>query len=246
VLADADPAYKAELLSALGVRIDWFPSSDRARVTLTDRACVRNRVGKATLDSPSGVRMSGQIRKLLRPEEVAAGGARIADGEPLAALRRRAGALTQDGRVGGVGRSAGEGGDLDRVVPEHAPAAPGAGAGEAAEAGAVPAVLTFQGGDSAFGAGAPFDECDEVIGRFDRSAGLAGLALSEDGDKVDTEFGEVVIERCLAVAAIGGDRRGARHRPRRWPARWRARAGARRVACRAQSRSPRRCPDGCR
>jgi len=72
--------------------------------------------------------------------------------------------------------SAREGGDLDGVVAEDAPAAPGAGAGEAAEAGPVPAVLSLQRGDPALGAGAPFDEFDEVIAWFDGLAFLAGLA----------------------------------------------------------------------
>lgn len=49
VLADADPADKAALLSTLGVRVDWLPTTDRAKVTMvTDSACVRKRVGGAT------------------------------------------------------------------------------------------------------------------------------------------------------------------------------------------------------
>ena len=55
-----------------------------------------------------------------------------------------------------VGWSGGEGGDLDAVVGEDAPSAPGVSAVDSAEPGPVPAVLPFQGGDTAFGPGAPF------------------------------------------------------------------------------------------
>ena len=49
--------------------------------------------------------------------------------------------------------SVGEGGDLDRVVAEDAPAAPDPGAFETAESRSCPSVLAFQRSDSAFGAG---------------------------------------------------------------------------------------------
>ena len=49
VLADADPADKAALLSSLGVRVDWLPATDRAKVSMaTDGACVGKRVGGGT------------------------------------------------------------------------------------------------------------------------------------------------------------------------------------------------------
>ena len=50
---------------------------------------------------------------------------------------------------------------------EDAPAAP--------DAGSVPAVLSFQGGDPAFGPGAPFDPFDEVVGLPDDAAADCSL-----------------------------------------------------------------------
>jgi len=107
----------------------------------------------------------------------------------------RQGRVCVAGRRGVAAGSAREGGDLDRVVAEHAPAAPDAGADEAADAGPAPAVLTFERGDPALGTGAPFDELDEVVGGFYRLACLARLALTQDGNEVDAELVEVVIDR---------------------------------------------------
>ncbi len=74
--------------------------------------------------------------------------------------------------------SVGEGGDLGRVVAEHAPPAPDAGAGKTTDAGPVEPVLSFQRRDPAFGTGAPFDEFDEPCGGLDLLAFLAGLAFA--------------------------------------------------------------------
>jgi hypothetical protein len=46
------------------------------------------------------------------------------------------------------------------------------------------------------------------VGVVDGVTDAAGLALAEDGDQVDTECVEVVVDRRFAVAAIGGDRVG--------------------------------------
>jgi hypothetical protein len=56
-----------------------------------------------------------------------------------------------------VAGSAGEGGDLDQVVGQDAVSAPGPGAGDAGEFGAVPSVAAFHVVDPAFGSGSPFD-----------------------------------------------------------------------------------------
>ena len=49
VLADADPADKAALLSTLGVRVEWVPTADRAKVTMaTDGPSATERVGGGT------------------------------------------------------------------------------------------------------------------------------------------------------------------------------------------------------
>jgi hypothetical protein len=56
-------------------------------------------------------------------------------------------------------------------------------------------VLALQGGDPTLGSGAPFDEFDEVVGVLDGLTDAAGLAFSEDGDQVDTEPPEVLVDR---------------------------------------------------
>ena len=105
-----------------------------------------------------------------------------------------------------VAGSVGESGDLDRVVAEDAPAAPGSGAFETSESGSSPSVLALQCGDSALGAGAPFDEFNEPVFGLDLLAALAGLTLPENRDELDTKVRESVIDGCLAVAAIRSDR----------------------------------------
>src|SRR5258708_28795956 len=50
-----------------------------------------------------------------------------------------------------------EGADFDEVVNEDAVSAPGSGAVDAGEFGAVPAVAAFEVVDPSFGSGAPFD-----------------------------------------------------------------------------------------
>ena len=66
-------------------------------------------------------------------------------------------------------------------------------------------MLTFQRSDSALGAGAPLDEFDEVVGGLDLLAGLARLSLAQDRNELDTELGQLVVNRCLSVAAIRSD-----------------------------------------
>jgi hypothetical protein len=61
------------------------------------------------------------------------------------------------GLVGWWSVSCGEGADLDEVVGEDTVSAPGSGAVDAGEFGAVPAVASFEMVDPPFGFGSPFD-----------------------------------------------------------------------------------------
>ena len=90
--------------------------------------------------------------------------------------------------------SVGERGDLDRVVAEHAPAAPGSCALEPAQTCPSPSVLALQRGDATLRAGAPLHEFDEAVAGLDLLAGFAGLTLAEDRDEFHTEFGEFVVD----------------------------------------------------
>lgn len=99
------------------------------------------------------------------------------------------------GRVGGgclggdlSGGGVDQCGDLDGVVGEYAQAAPGLGAAEAVEQGAVEAVLTLQVGDPAFAAGPLLDELAETAAVFGGAPGLAGLALAGDRDGRDAKL----------------------------------------------------------
>ena len=76
-----------------------------------------------------------------------------------------------------MGLSCGQGADLDEVVGEDALSAPGSGAVDAGEFGAVPAVASFEVVDPAFGSGAPFDLVAEGSPVFELAAGGAGLLL---------------------------------------------------------------------
>jgi hypothetical protein len=82
-----------------------------------------------------------------------------------------------------------QGGDFDEVVGEDAVSAPGSGAGEGGQAGAVPAVAVFEVADAAFASGAPFDESAEGWALFGLPAVGAGGAFTGDGDVADAEIG---------------------------------------------------------
>lgn len=66
---------------------------------------------------------------------------------------------------------------LDRVVGEDAVSAPGSGAGDGGEFGAVPAVAAFDVVDPAFGSGSPFDLVAEGSSVFELAARGAGFLL---------------------------------------------------------------------
>ena len=99
-----------------------------------------------------------------------------------------------------------EGADLDQVVGEDAVSAPGSGSVDAGEFGAVPAVASFDVVDPSFGSGAPFDLVAEGSSVFELAARGAGFARAWDRDAAHTELVQVAFDRCLAVAAVGGDR----------------------------------------
>src|SRR5664279_5360200 len=81
----------------------------------------------------------------------------------------------------------GQGRDLDQVVGEDSLSAPGSGAGDGGEFGAVPAVAALDLVDPACGADAPFDLVAEGSSVFEVAAGSAGFALAGDGDVADAE-----------------------------------------------------------
>src|SRR3979490_136506 len=63
-----------------------------------------------------------------------------------------------------------EGADFDEIVGEDAVSAPGSGASDAGEFGAVPAVASFDVVDSSFGSGPPFDFLAEGSPVFELAA----------------------------------------------------------------------------
>ena len=97
-------------------------------------------------------------------------------------------------------------GDLDGVVCEDAQAAPGLGAGQVIEAGAVEAVATLEVGDASLAAGAPLDQAAEAAAVLVLAAGLGGLALAGNHHGAHAEVGQFLVDLGLAVAPIGGDR----------------------------------------
>src|SRR3979490_485061 len=79
-----------------------------------------------------------------------------------------------------VSESCCEGADLDEVVGEDAVSAPGSGAVDAGEFGAVPAVASFDVVDPSFGSGPPFDFLAEGSPVFEFAAGRDGFGCSAD------------------------------------------------------------------
>ena len=108
--------------------------------------------------------------------------------------------------AGAVWVSCCEGTDLDEVVGEDAVSAPGSGAGDAGEFGAVPAVASFQVVDPSFGAGSPFDLVAESAPMFKLAARGAGFACAWNRHAAHGEGMKVTFYRCMAVAAVGGHR----------------------------------------
>ena len=73
------------------------------------------------------------------------------------------------------------------------------------EFGAVPAVASFDVVDPSFGSGAPFDLVAEGSAVLELATCGTGFALAGDRDVAHTEFVQVAVNRCLAVAPVGGD-----------------------------------------
>ncbi len=95
--------------------------------------------------------------------------------------------------------------DLRQVVGLDPVSGPGPGAFGAVQAGPVPPVPAFEGADPAFAAGPPLDGTAERWPALGGLAGLAGFALAGDDHVADAEALQVVFDRLLAVAAVGGD-----------------------------------------
>ena len=80
---------------------------------------------------------------------------------------------------------------------------PGAGSVDAVDAGSVHAVAAFEGGDAAFGAGAPLDQPPERGLPFDLTPGGGGFGLAGDRDLGDAQAGELVVGAVVSVTAVG-------------------------------------------
>lgn len=78
----------------------------------------------------------------------------------------------------------------------------------AVDAGAVPTVVSFEGADAAFAAGAPLDCSSERWPLFFGAPGLGGSAFTRYRDRTYTEVVQVIFDAFLAVAAVGGDGAG--------------------------------------
>ena len=100
--------------------------------------------------------------------------------------------------------SCGQGAELDEVMGEDAVSAPGSGAVDAGEVGAVPAVASLGVIDASFGSGSPFDLGAEGAPVLKLAAGCTGVTHPRDGHSANAELVEVVFDRCPAVAAVGG------------------------------------------
>lgn len=85
---------------------------------------------------------------------------------------------------------------------------PDPGSFGAVDAGAVPTVVSFEGADAAFAAGAPLDCSSERWPVFFGAPGLGGSAFTRYHDRTYTEVVQVIFDAYLAVAAVGGDGAG--------------------------------------
>src|SRR5262249_22658331 len=84
--------------------------------------------------------------------------------------------------------------------------APGSGALDAGELGAVPAVAAFEVVDPSFGAGAPFDLVAEGSSVCELSAGGGRSVSAWDRHAALPELVEVMFDRGQAVTTISGHR----------------------------------------
>jgi hypothetical protein len=91
-------------------------------------------------------------------------------------------------------------------VCEDAVSAPGSGAGEASQFGAVPAVASFQVVDSSLRPGAPFDLLSEGASVLKLAAGGPGSSHPGDGHATHTQLVQVLFDRGQAVPAVSGHR----------------------------------------
>jgi hypothetical protein len=80
-------------------------------------------------------------------------------------------------------------------VGEDAVSAPGSGAVDAGEFGAVPAVASLEVVDSSFGSGSPFDFVAEGSSVLKCAAGRAWFAGSRNGHAAHAELAQVAFDR---------------------------------------------------
>ncbi|CLS49110.1 Uncharacterised protein [Mycobacterium tuberculosis] len=123
---------------------------------------------------------------------------------------------------------------------------PDPGSFGAVDAGAVPTVVSFEGADAAFAAGAPLDCSSERWPLFFGAPGLGGSAFTRYRDRTYTEVVQVIFDAFLAVAAVGGDGAGRASGACGDSVRPRALAAARHADCRAPRCDPGRCHRRCR
>jgi len=100
--------------------------------------------------------------------------------------------LATDFPIGAFSRC--QGADLDQVVRQDPVADPDLGAFSAGDAGAVPAVSTFEGADSAFDSVAPLDCSSEHWAVFLGSPASRGFAIARDRHVAHAEVEEVVLD----------------------------------------------------
>src|SRR5664279_321794 len=106
--------------------------------------------------------------------------------------------------------SGGQGGDLDQVVGEDPLSGPGFRSFEVVQAGAVPTVSTFQGADPTLATGPPFHGSTERPAVFDLLPGGTGSALAGYHHVANSEVGQCLVDRGLAVSAVRCHGPGAR------------------------------------
>src|SRR6266545_3317613 len=84
--------------------------------------------------------------------------------------------------------------------------APDPGAVDAVHPGPVPAIVVLEVADPSLGAGAPLHQPPEPARVLGGLAGASRLALAGDRDPLHAECVELVVDRGLTVAPVGGHR----------------------------------------
>src|SRR5829696_2935994 len=93
-----------------------------------------------------------------------------------------------------------------RGVSEDAVGAPGSGASEAVDAGAVEPEVASDAADPSLTSGAPSNHLAECSPVLDLASGGRRLALGRQRDVAHTGGTQIILDARFAVAAIGGHR----------------------------------------